>query len=56
MNISTKTTKEIGLLGENAACAYLKKEGFTLRERNVVSKTGEIDVIAQKEIRSILLK
>lgn len=38
-----------GILGEDKACAYLKKEGFTLLERNFHSKFGELDIIATKD-------
>lgn len=37
-----------GILGEDKACAYLKKQGFTILERNFHSKFGEIDIIAKK--------
>lgn len=48
MNISKYSTKDIGNLGERAAAEYLKRQGFRIVARNVVRKTGEIDVIAQK--------
>lgn len=40
--------KEIGALGEEVACEYLKRRGFRIVDRNVARKTGELDVIAQK--------
>ncbi|MDO8593371.1 MAG: YraN family protein [bacterium] len=49
MDISSLTTKEVGNLGENVACEYLKRHGFTIRDRNYVKKTGELDIIAQIE-------
>ncbi len=49
MDISSLTTKEVGNLGENVACEYLRRHGFTIRDRNYVKKTGELDVIAEKE-------
>lgn len=48
-DISSYSTKELGALGEEAATLYLKKHGFFVVERNVVRKTGEIDVIAKKK-------
>ncbi len=39
-------TKEIGDFGENAACEYLKKEGYAIAARNFHSRHGEIDIIA----------
>ena len=49
MDISTKSRKEIGNLGEHIAAEYLKRHGFTIRDRNVARKTGELDIIAEKE-------
>ena len=41
------TTKEIGDMGETAACRYLESKGYTILERNFKIKTGEIDIIAK---------
>jgi len=49
VDVSSKSTKEVGNLGENVACEYLKRHGFSIVARNVMRKTGEIDVIARKE-------
>jgi len=49
MDISSFTRKEVGNLGENAACEYLKRHGFSIRDRNFTRKTGELDIIAEKE-------
>ena len=49
MDISTYTRKEVGALGENVACEYLRRHGFTIRDRNYVKKTGELDIIAERE-------
>ncbi|MDO4673607.1 YraN family protein [Campylobacter sp.] len=38
-----------GILGENRACAFLKKRGFELVERNFRSRMGEIDIIAKRD-------
>ncbi len=40
------TTKEIGDFGENTACEYLKKLGYSIIGRNFHSRHGEIDIIA----------
>ncbi|MEK7079870.1 MAG: YraN family protein [Patescibacteria group bacterium] len=48
MDISTLSTKEVGNLGEKLVADYLKHEGYRIVAKNVVRKTGEIDVIAQK--------
>jgi putative endonuclease len=49
VDLSSKTTKEIGNLGERVACEYLKRHGFSIRDRNIARKTGELDIIAEKE-------
>lgn len=38
----------IGQVGENVACRFLVKHGFSLVERNYQKKWGEIDIIARK--------
>ncbi|TKX30804.1 YraN family protein [Campylobacter estrildidarum] len=38
-----------GVIGEDKACAFLKKRKFEILERNFHSKFGEIDIIAQKD-------
>ena len=49
MKTFTSSTQKIGLLGENVACKYLAKHGFTVIERNYTRKWGEIDIIAIKD-------
>ena len=49
MDLFFKTSKEVGNLGESVACEYLRRRGFTIRDRNFSRKTGELDVIAEKE-------
>ncbi len=49
MDISTKGKKEIGALGEKVAAEYLKRHGFSIRDRNVARKTGELDIVAERE-------
>ena len=48
MDLFFKTSKEIGNLGENVACEYLRRRGFTIRDHNFARKTGELDIIAEK--------
>ncbi|PIR25976.1 MAG: YraN family protein [Deltaproteobacteria bacterium CG_4_10_14_0_2_um_filter_43_8] len=38
--------QERGKAGEDLACRYLKKNGFSIRERNFSSPYGEIDIVA----------
>ena len=39
-------TKEKGQIGENIACTFLVKRGYTIMERNYLRKWGEIDIVA----------
>ena len=38
-----------GILGEDKACEFLKKQKFEILKRNFRSKFGEIDIIAKKD-------
>ena len=49
MDISNKSRKEVGDLGERVVAEYLRRHGFTLVERNVARKTGELDLIMKHE-------
>ncbi|MCR4333404.1 MAG: YraN family protein [Patescibacteria group bacterium] len=49
MDISSKTRKEVGALGEKVAAEYLRRHGFSIRDRNIARKTGELDIIAEHE-------
>jgi len=40
--------QRIGRIGEDTACRFLMKHGFSVVERNYWKKWGEIDIIAQK--------
>lgn len=44
----TSKTQKIGEIGEEKACMFLMKHGFTILERNVANKFGEIDIVAKK--------
>ncbi|MSR71669.1 MAG: YraN family protein [Candidatus Taylorbacteria bacterium] len=37
-----------GKIGEDIACAFLVKQGFTLIERNHLQKWGELDIVSLK--------
>lgn len=39
--------KELGKWGEEWAAGYLQRQGYTILERNVYSRFGEIDLVAQ---------
>lgn len=49
MDLSSSSRKEVGDLGEKVAAEYLKRHGFSIRDRNVLRKTGELDIVAEKE-------
>lgn len=48
MDLSSYSKKDTGQLGERIAAEYLRRHGFSILERNVARKTGELDLIAQK--------
>ena len=43
------STKQLGIDGENAVCQWLEQHGFILLERNYLTRTGEVDIIASKD-------
>jgi putative endonuclease len=54
---------EIGKLGEEIACNFLIKQGFSIIDTNYHSRYGEIDIIAEKdsklrfvEVKSVKVK
>ena len=46
---------ELGKLGEQLAADYLQREGYTILERNFFYDKAEIDIIAQKEERVLVV-
>jgi putative endonuclease len=40
--------RRLGDIGENIACQFLEKHGFSIIERNYLKKWGEIDIVAKK--------
>ena len=40
---------DFGRRGEDAACAYLLRHGYSIVERNYRCRRGEIDIIAVKD-------
>jgi len=42
-------SRAVGDIGEDRAAVYLRENGFTVVDRNVSSRFGEIDIIALKE-------
>lgn len=43
------TTRDLGILGEDLAAKFLKKNGYKILERNFRSRFGEIDIVAQEK-------
>lgn len=44
-----KLGSEVGRIGEDTACEFLKKQGFEIVDRNYWRKWGEIDIVAQNK-------
>lgn len=44
-----KSTCSVGSSGEDKACAFLMANSYSIVERNFRTRTGEIDIIAQKD-------
>ena len=42
-------TRQTGRQGENAACDWLTKQGYTIVQKNYISPHGEIDIIAEDD-------
>lgn len=40
--------KDVGDWGEDIACAFLRKKGFEIVERNFFTPAGEIDIVAKQ--------
>ena len=41
--------QKIGKFGEDLACEYLKRKGYSIVDRNIKNSYQEIDIIAKKE-------
>ena len=47
---------ELGKIGEQLAIDYLSRNGYTILERNFIYDKAELDIIAQKEKRVIVVE
>ena len=63
MDLTDKSRKEVGALGEKVAAAYLVRHGFCILDTNFARKTGELDIIAEEqgtlhfvEVKTILVE
>ena len=52
----TSNSQKIGELGEDVACKFLEKNGFSILERNYTKKWGEIDIIAEKKSKRYFIE
>lgn len=52
----TSNSQKIGELGEDIACKFLNKHGYSILERNYTKKWGEIDIIAEKENKKYFIE
>lgn len=43
--------QEIGKWGENLACKYLQKNNYKIIERNFLCRQGEVDIIAEDNLK-----
>jgi putative endonuclease len=48
MKLFTSKTQKLGELGEGIVCTFIKKQDFTIIERNYTKKWGEIDIVAKR--------
>lgn len=55
-NFSPHTTTVRGRDGESCAVAYLISQGYTVLTRNMRTRFGEIDIVAQKEGHTHLIE
>ena len=51
-----RTTKETGDRGEALAAEWLRRQGYRILERNFACRSGEIDIIAEKDCRIVFVE
>ena len=49
-----KSSRKIGILGENIACSFLADKGFLILKRNQRQNPGEIDIIGKSKDRVLV--
>ncbi len=45
---------EIGMLGEDLACEYLRKNNYTIIEKNFLRPWGELDIISKSSDKTLV--
>ena len=50
------STKTAGNKGEDLACAYLKKLGYKILDRNYLIRGGEIDIVAKDKDELVFIE
>lgn len=48
--------KELGKIGEEISCQYLKKLNYKIVERNFMCRQGEIDIIAKEKEEYVFME
>ena len=49
VDLTDKSRKEVGTLGEEVAAEYLRRRGMRIVDRNIAKKTGELDINARED-------
>jgi len=52
--VFTSETQKIGEIGENIACKFLMKHGFSILDRNYTKKVGRVRCRSRKEKQVVL--
>lgn len=51
-----KNSSRLGLYGEDLACFYLQRKGYSIDGRNVMVNRFEIDIIAKKDELTVFVE
>ena len=55
-NNGSVSRRAAGAAGEDAACLWLEKNGFTVVRRNFTVRGGEIDIVAEDEKNTLFIE
>ncbi len=53
---SLKISNKVGKMGEDIACMFLMKRGYKIIARNYLKKWGELDIIAEKNNKTLFVE